>query len=387
MTNFLADNEKSKDLSRLLDISMDMIEKTDLGSLLGLIMEEATRTMHADRSTLYLIDRVRNERISFIAQQSEIKEIRLPFGTGIAGYVAKLGNTVNIGDAYKSPLFNKDTDIQTGYSTRTVLCVPMKNREGEIIGVLQVLNKKTGIFTEYDEWLFTTYANYAATAIENARLHEEREKTFLSAIKALAAAIDRRDPVTAGHSERVARLSVDIGKSLGLSKNELKMLNYAAILHDVGKIGVKDTILLKPGEFTPEERNEMNKHVLYTKEILEEVYFTKDFKLIPSIAAMHHERLDGTGYPYNLNAEQLNILGRIIAVADIFDALVSYDRPYKQVFSLSEALDIIKDEAEKKHLDAHIVKIFLDEKLYLRSTFPGIGNADYRHERLHADRI
>ena len=386
MANFLADNEKSKDLSRLLDISMHMITKTDLGSLLGLIMEEATKTMHADRSTLYLIDHERNELISFIAQQSEIKEIRLPFGTGIAGYVAKHGNTINIEGAYKSPLFNKETDIQTGYSTRTVLCVPMKNREGEIIGVLQVLNKKTGMFTEYDEWLFTTYANYAATAIENVRLHEEREKTFLSAIKALAAAIDCRDPVTAGHSERVARLSVDIGKSLSLSKNELKMLNYAATLHDVGKIGVKDAILLKPGEFTLEERNEMDKHVVYTKEILDEVYFTKDFKLIPTIAAMHHERLDGTGYPYNLNAEQLNILGRIIAVADIFDALVSYDRPYKKAISLSDALDILRDEAEKKHLDAHVVRVFIEKKVYLH-TFPDIENRSCRYERENIDRI
>lgn len=179
MSNTLTDTEKSKDLSRLLDISLTMIEKTDLSSLLGLIMEEATKTMNADRSTLYLVDRERNELVSFIAQQSGIKEIRLPLGMGIAGYVAETGKTVNI---------------------------------------------------------------------ENARLHEEREKTFLRAIKALSAAIDRRDPVTtatAGHSERVARLSVDMGKTLGLTKNELKMLNYAATLHDVGKIGVRDNVFLK----------------------------------------------------------------------------------------------------------------------------------------------
>lgn len=380
MTDTLTDTEKSKDLSRLLDISQTMIEKTDLSSLLGLIMEEATKTMHADRSTLYLVDRERNELVSFIAQQSGIKEIRLPMGMGIAGHVAETGKTVNIEDAYKNTLFNKETDIQTGYTTRTVLCVPMKNREGEIIGVLQVLNKKNGLFTEYDEWLFRTYAAYAATAIENARLHEEREKTFLSAIKALSAAIDRRDPVTAGHSERVARLSVDIGKSLGLTKNELKMLNYAATLHDVGKIGVRDNVLLKPDKLTSEERNEMNRHSQYTKEILEEVYFTKEYKSIPGIAAMHHERLDGTGYPYGLKAEQLNTFGRIIAVADIFDALMSFDRPYKKALSLPETLDIIQKEAEKNHLDSNIVKIFIEKKVY-RDTFPGIENPDYRHKR------
>ena len=380
MRNSHTDTEKSKDLSKLLDISLSMIEKPDLSSLLGLIMEEATKTMHADRSTLYLVDRERNELVSFIAQQSGIKEIRLPMGMGIAGHVAETGKTVNIEDAYRNPLFNKETDIQTGYITRTVLCVSMKNREGEIIGVLQVLNKKTGLFMEYDEWLFRTYAAYAATAIENARLHEEREKTFLSAINALAAAIDRRDPVTAGHSERVARLSVDIGKSLGLAKNELKILNYAATLHDVGKIGVRDNVLLKPDKLTSEERTDMNRHSQYTKEILEEVYFEKEYKGIPSIAAMHHERLDGTGYPYGLKAEQLNTFGRIIAVADIFDALMSFDRPYKKALSLPETLEIIRNEVEKNHLDTNIVKIFIEKKVY-RDTFPGIENPDYRHKR------
>jgi len=380
MTNTLADTEKSKDLARLLDISLTMIEKTDLSSLLGLIMEETTKTMNADRSTLYLVDRERNELVSFIAQQSGIKEIRLPVGMGIAGHVAETGKTVNIEDAYRNPLFNKETDIQTGYITRTVLCVPMKNREGEIIGVLQVLNKKTGLFTEYDEWLFRTYAAYAATAIENARLHEEREKTFLSAIKALSASIDRRDPVTAGHSERVARLSVDIGKILGLTKNDLKMLNYAATLHDVGKIGVRDDVLLKPDKLTSEERNKMNQHSQYTKEILEEIYFSKEYKNIPSIAAMHHERLDGTGYPYGLEAEQLNTFGRIIAVADIFDALMSFDRPYKKALSLPETLEILQNEAGKNHLDPNIVKIFIEKKVYC-NTFPEIENPDYRHKR------
>lgn len=381
MTNTpAADTEKSKDLSRLLDISQTMIEKTDLGSLLGLIMEEATKTMHADRSTLYLVDRDRNELVSFIAQQSGVKEIRLPMGMGIAGHVAKTGKAANIEDAYENPLFNKETDVQTGYRTRTMLCVPMKNHDREIVGVLQVLNKKKGLFTEYDEWLFKTYAAYAATAIENARLHEEREKTFLSAIKALAAAIDRRDPATAGHSERVAKLSVDIGKALGLTKNELKMLNYAATLHDVGKIGVRDNILLKPDKLTTDEKNEMNRHSQYTKEILDEVYFSKEYRSIPTIAAMHHERPDGTGYPYGLKAEQLPTFGRIIAVADIFDALMSFDRPYKKALSLPEALEIIQDEAKKNHLDAHIVKIFIEKKTYTNS-FPGIENPDYHHKR------
>ncbi|MCF6157667.1 MAG: GAF domain-containing protein [wastewater metagenome] len=355
-------HNKSKDLSLLLDISLQMIEKTDLDSLLRLIMEEATKTMNADRSTLYLIDRERTELVSFFAQTSEIREIRLPLGTGIAGFVACHGTTINIDDAYSNPLFNRETDTITGYRTKSVLCVPMNIHNNEIIGVLQVLNKKNGVFSEYDEWLFKTYANYAATAIENARLHGEHEKMFLSAIKALAAAIDRRDPITSGHSERVANLSVEIGKAIGLSKNELKILKYTAVLHDIEKIGIRDAILLKPDRFTLEEKLEMNKHAQYTEEILKEIYFTGEFRNIPEIAAAHHERPDGTGYPGNLKLDQLDIKSRIIAVADIFDALTACDRPYKKSFSQEEALDILRAEAEQNHLDSSLVNI-LTERL------------------------
>ena len=149
---------------------------------------------------------------------------------------------------------------------------------------------------------------------------------------------------------------------------------------NVGKIGVRDNVLLKPDKLTSEERNKMNQHSQYTKEILEEIYFSKEYKNIPSIAAMHHERLDGSGYPYGLKAEQLNTFGRIITVADIFDALMSFDRPYKKTLSLSETLDIIRNEAEKNHLDTNIVKIFIEKKVYC-NTFPEIENPDYRHKR------
>lgn len=202
----------------------------------------------------------------------------------------------------------------------------------------------------------------------------------MSAIKTLAAAIDRRDPITAGHSERVARLAVELGSAISLPKNELRMLNYAAILHDVGKIGIRDTVLLKPGRYTPEERSEMNKHALFTKEILEEIYFSKKYKSIPAIAAMHHEKLSGTGYPFGLKAEQLNVFGRILAIADIFDALISH-RPYRKAMALADALNILRDEVKENHIDPNLVNIFIDEKVYLRA-FPEIKNPNHHQERL-----
>jgi len=163
-----------------------------------------------------------------------------------------------------------------------------------------------------------------------------------------------------------------------LTKNELRLLDYAATMHDIGKVVIRDNVLLKPDKFTAEEREEMNKHAQYTKEILSKIYFAREYKDVPIIAAMHHERLDGTGYPYGLKKEQLNTIGSIIAVADVFDALMAFDRPYKKVHTLSETLDILKTEVEKNHLDAHIVNIFVQKKVYLK-TFPKIKNRDYHY--------
>ena len=138
-------------LTALLEVGRAMASERNLDRLLQLILSEVTKVMEADRSSLFLVDRERNELWSKIAQGLQVREIRIKIGMGISGYVAQTGNIVNIQDAYADARFNKETDVRTGYRTRTILCVPMRNKLNEIIGVIQVLNKVDGTFTREDE--------------------------------------------------------------------------------------------------------------------------------------------------------------------------------------------------------------------------------------------
>ncbi len=357
-------NKILRDYKSLIEISQAMIGEKDIEKLLSLIMEEITRVLEVERSSLFLVDHTTGEIWSHIAQKSEIAEIRLPIGKGIAGYTAKTGKLLNIRNAYKDKRFCSDFDMETGFHTRSVLCAAMFNHEREIIGVIQVLNKKKGYFTKKDETVLVAFASHASIALENAILHDETEIFMRSLIKTLAAAVDARDPVTAGHSERVTYYALKIGEQLKLSRHKMRMLEIAAMLHDVGKIGVNDRVLTKPGKYTKEEYREMKKHAYYTKQILDNIHFSKKDKDIPLVASTHHEMMNGKGYPFGLKKSRIPLLARIIAVADIYDAMISYDRPYKKAMTVSQALDILKKEAGT-HIDKKIVDIFIKKRLYL----------------------
>ena len=351
-------------LSKLLGISKLMVMQTDLNRLLNIVMEEATDLMTADRSTLYILNEDAQELISFIAQKAGIAEIRLPIGRGIAGHVAQTGKIVNLPDAYESELFDRGWDKRTGFRTRSVLCVPMRNAKGTVIGALQVLNRKDGPFSEADEKILSMFASYAGIAIDNVRLYEDRELVFKSAIHALAEAIDWRDPTTAGHSERVVYYAVKAAQTMGLPPEEIVVLEYAATLHDVGKIGVPDSILSKPARLSDGEYEIMKGHASMTREILERFYFTGTEAQTPHVAASHHERLDGSGYPRGLREDALPLPARILAVVDVYDALTSYDRPYRKASTPDEAIAILREEAGTK-LDADVVQAFVEGQAYV----------------------
>ncbi|MDD5645527.1 MAG: HD domain-containing protein [bacterium] len=357
-------NKFLRDYKSLIDISQAMIGERNIEKLLRLIMEEITRVLEAERSSLFLVDHNTGEIWSHIAQKAEIEEIRLPIGKGIAGYTAKTGKLLNIRNAYKDKRFCSDFDMETGFRTKSVLCAAMFNHEKEVIGVIQVLNKKSGYFTKKDEKILVAFAAHASIALENAILHDEAEIFMRSLIKTLAAAVDARDPVTAGHSERVTYYALKIGEELKLNQDKMRMLEIAAILHDVGKIGVKDRILTKPGRYTKEEYEEMKKHAYYTKQILDNIHFSKKDKDIPLVASTHHEMMNGNGYPFGLKKAAIPLLSRIIAVADIYDAMISYDRPYKKAMTVNQALDVLRKESRTR-LDRKIVDIFIKKKLYL----------------------
>ncbi|MCH7699795.1 MAG: HD domain-containing protein [Chloroflexi bacterium] len=186
------------------------------------------------------------------------------------------------------------------------------------------------------------------------KMTERLQKQHLSTILALTSAIDARDPNTAGHSARVGQLAVTIGQALGLPESQLQHLEIGGYLHDIGKIGVRDSVLLKAGSLTAEERELIENHPRIGLEILAPV------ELAPEVVAFvsgHHEKLDGTGYPHGWSGEEVSIIARIATVADIYDALTTA-RPYREAMSVDEALEIMSREVAEAKLDAHVYATF-----------------------------
>ena len=336
----------------------------NLADLLRLIAEGTSRVMGAERSSIYLVDADRGQLYTLVAQELEIREIRMPIGRGLSGHVAQTGETLNITDAYEDPRFDPAWDLRTGFRTRTVLCAPLLAQTGEIIGVLQVLNKHDGRFTAYDERLLGAFAAEAAAAVENAQLHEENRKQFESFIETLAATIDAKSPFTAGHSKRVALYSTRLARAVGLSAELVEKVRYAGLMHDIGKISVPDAVLNKRARLSDQEYDRMKGHAGQTYEILAKIHFARHLRDIPAVAASHHERLDGQGYPAGADLFRLPLLARILAIADVYDAVTSFDRPYRKALRPKAALRLLKRERGCA-FDPQLVDLFVSQRLYV----------------------
>ena len=480
-------------LNSLLDVAKAMNAVRDLGSLLTLILREAARVVEADRCSLFILDRESNELWSRVAQGTQ-SEIRFPTTTGIAGAVATTGQVVNIRDAYADERFNRGFDITNHYRTQSILCVPMRDTRGEITGVIQALNSKDGVFDSEDEELLLALGGQASGAVENTLLHEEISRLFEGFVEASVVAIESRDPSTAGHSGRVAALTVCLAQStenapggpfkgLRFSSTEIQEITYASLLHDFGKVGVREAVLIKAEKLYPEqidalmsrfelarkdrqlqsclrrlegirsgrtlgaveaeesprllqdereldeflefilqcnrptvlaqggferltglsqvsfedsrarsqglltpkevqvlsitrgslsadERKEIESHVTHTYQFLSKIPWTRTLKRVPEIAYAHHEKLDGKGYPRSVAAEKIPVQSKMMAIADIYDALTASDRPYKKAVPHIQALDILKSESDKGQLDTELFKIFVESDVPGRALKP-----------------
>jgi putative nucleotidyltransferase with HDIG domain len=342
-----------RDLDTLLDVTRRLMTVTDLDALLRLIAEATVTMVGAERATIYIVDQARQEFWSRVATGKGVGEIRFPIGVGIAGAVAKTGQTISIADAYADERFNPESDERTGFHTRNLLTIAMTGHDGAIIGVFQAVNKKSGAFTEEDEVTLGSLASSAAVAVENAQLVTAQKRLWLSLIETLATTVDARDQQTAGHSKRVTRYAAVIGAELGLSDEALERLQAAALLHDYGKIAVRDRFLQKPGKLDDAEFAYMKAHAEKTAEFLSYLDFPPDMREVPEIAAQHHERVDGTGYPKGLAGGQILVGARIVAAADVFDALTA-PRYYKPEYSLEKTLEIM-DGMAGAHLDPAVM--------------------------------
>ncbi|MBN1464408.1 HD domain-containing protein [candidate division KSB1 bacterium] len=352
-------------LKLLFNVTRNITRELTIDRLLLRIMDEVKNVLNCDRCSVFIMDEENQELWAQVAHGGD--EIRFPSHLGIAGYVATTGETLNIPDAYADHRFNPNIDKQTGYRTRNILTIPMRNKMRNIIGVFQALNKFGGPFTRDDEELLDAISAISAGQIENAQLYEEQKKTFDSFIETLATTIDARDPMTAGHSKRIAMYSDEIAQIVKLTDAEREVLRTAALLHDYGKIAVREAVLTKKGRLTPEEFEHIQSHPEFTRRILRKINFSRKLKDVPEIAGAHHEKIDGTGYPQGLRDKEIPKLSKILAVCDVFDALTS-QRPYRDRMSFFKVLHIINRGAGTDFDDFYVAalkKIRLDRILLI----------------------
>lgn len=320
-------------------------------------VEAITNVVDSEVGSLLLLDEKTSElrfQVALGEKEEKIKEIKLKLGEGVAGWVALHGKPLLINDCKRDKRFSPLIDKLTNFETKNMLCVPVKVKD-KTIGVLQAINKKNdGKFKEEDLKLLSSLSEQVAIALENARLFNELQELFLESARALAEAIEKRDPYTGGHIWRVVNYSLAIAKYLNLSKEDLFYLKLAAILHDIGKIGVDDNILRKPAPLDFNEFEIMKKHPIMGAEIIKPIKQLEN--ILPGIL-YHQERYDGKGYPFKLKGDEIPLIAKIISVADTFDAMCS-SRPYRSALTPEEGKKEIA-RCSGTQFDPEVVKAFI----------------------------
>jgi HD-GYP domain-containing protein (c-di-GMP phosphodiesterase class II) len=258
-------------------------------------------------------------------------------------------------------------DEKTGFVTRSLMTVPLV-LEDKSIGAIQAVNKRDGqLFNKEDLDLFRSIADNAALAVNNAQLVADLQRSYDQTLEALSAALDLRDRETEGHSRRVVEYTSRLAEQIGLDKETIKNIRRGALIHDIGKIGVPDAVLHKPGSLNVEERRVIERHPLAGYNMLAGIPHLREEV---QIVICHQEKWDGTGYPKGLRGEEIPIGARLFAIADTFDALTS-DRPYRRGCSYEEARAVIEEE-NGRQFDPLAVAAFLaihrDEWAQIRAT-------------------
>ena len=511
-------NRYRYELGELIEIAKAITTEREIDKLLGLILEKSRFITGADAGSIYVVegddpDPARRTLRFKLSQNDSVafdsREFTIPVSArSMSGYVALNKTSLSIRSVYEMPAdapygFDRSFDARVGYRSQSMLCAPLLSRKGEVVGVLQLINKKRDPhkklltpddvdeqvipFDARSEELLTTLASQAGISLENAILYAEIQHMLEGFVRASVEAIEQRDPTTSGHSRRVADLTIGLARALPLSgsavykhvtwtKDDIRELEYASLLHDFGKIGVREEILLKAkklypyelqiiqsrfelavrslevdilnrkvlllqrggrntdlealdeemvarrieldsafslisaaneptvlkgghferieaiaretycdvhgaphplltssevaslsiarGSLTTVEIDEIRSHVSHTFEFLNQIPWGKQFRRVALIAGSHHERLNGTGYPRRLRAEEIPLQSKMMSVSDIFDALTASDRPYKKAVPLEKALDILGFEVKDQHIDADLVRIFVEARVW-----------------------
>jgi len=379
-------------LVQLNQIGLALSRERNLDALLDLIVFKTRQFTRAEGGTLYLRE---GDRLRFVVAQNDrlghfpghtrdtvvgLRDVTMPLAIdSLAGYVGVTGEVLNLADAYAIPedrpyRFNRDFDQRNNYRTKSLLLVPMKEADGNVLGVVQLINAlaESGDVVSFDgalEPLALSLASQAAVAVRNACLTKELEEAHYDTILRLACAAEYRDNDTGMHVQRMSKYAAVLARSAGLPQPEVELILHASPMHDIGKIGTPDAILLKPGKLTPEEFRIMQQHTVIGAKILSKAT-SPVLVLSEQIALTHHEKWDGSGYPNGLREANIPRSGRIVALADVFDAFTTR-RVYKPPFSVEEAVAMIR-EGSGKHFDPVLANLFvtvLPEILHVRQQY------------------
>ncbi len=327
------------------------------------VMDSLIALMRAERGFLML--RHQNGELKPVIARG-IEHINLiqqtfAFSSTIVRRVAETGQPVLTTNAQEDPRFGDQVSV-AAYQLRSIMCAPLKIKD-QLIGVIYVDNRaRTGMFRDSDLELISAFANQAAVAIDNADLFDDLqrsnrnlERAYQATLEGWVHALDLRDKETEGHTQRVTILTERLARSMGVDGDALMHITRGALLHDIGKMGIPDSILLKPGQLTEDERAIIRKHPVYAYEMLNPIEFLRPAIDIPYC---HHEKWDGTGYPRGLKGMGIPFAARIFPVIDVWDALIS-NRPYRKGLPHDEVRSHIKADSGK-HFDPHVVRAFME---------------------------
>jgi response regulator RpfG family c-di-GMP phosphodiesterase len=341
-------------LETIMRYGKKMVTVHNLKKLCDLILEAAVIESNSDRASLMLIDPDGFLRIksSVGIPRHVVARTKVKLGSGIAGKVAQTGESIIISKGWK--IDKKIKRSLRGLGLKSALSIPIL-ADSSIYGVLNLGKQKNKhLFDKDDADLLSILAYEAGAAVNNCRLFEEMRELYEGSIISLAAAIDARDHYTHGHSNRVAGIALKISRILNLPDESIEKIKLASMLHDIGKIGVPDKVLLKPGRLTEKEFEIIKKHPVYAVNILKHLPRLKG--IIP-IVYHEHERYDGKGYVEGLKGKAIPIESRVISVADAYEAMTS-NRPYRKAMPKAKAIREIKCNSAKQ-FDPNVVKAFL----------------------------